>query len=62
MKLTKEQIATLDRFQRYFDLSSRQVAKVAFKRFGVRVTRQAIYSRLNGLTVAAAALQDQKTD
>lgn len=56
MKLTNAQMEILDRLQDYYDLSARQVARTALKRFGVKVTRQCIFKRLNALTVAKSAL------
>ena len=54
MKLNEEMIKELDRLQRIFNLSGSQVARYASKRYGVKVTRQAIWARLNAFTLNQA--------
>ena len=54
MKLNEEMIKELDRLQRMFNLSAAQVARYAAKRYRVKVTRQAVWARLNDYSLKQA--------
>jgi hypothetical protein len=56
MKINRHQINQLSAMQIEYDLSAHQVARMAFRRFGVRVSRQCIFKRLNALSMEESAL------
>lgn len=59
MKLSLHEAMELDALQKEFNLSSSQVARMAFKRFGKKITRQCAWHRLNGITLNSALINDQ---